>query len=360
MVKDKTPRFGRIRAFSYGLGRPVMVKWTKSFIKKVLQMVNALARGIDEKWIVIASILVAFFASSFLLRVTRNILPRDGGRDFAFNGRQSAGKPRGAGIVIISVFAAVSLLFIPVKSELIIYYVLIFAAMLSGFFDDRASKPWGEYVKGLIDLIISVMTALTYVNFNGTRITVLFTGSTLVVSEPVFIILATILIWISINVTNCSDGIDGFSGTLSVVTMASAALILTLKSGDVFMYKAVIVMIFSILAYLWVNAEPSALIMGDAGSRAIGVFMAICVLKTGSPLLYFPLAFILIFDGLPGLIKIFLLRFLKIKVLTKTRTPIHDHVRKNLHWSNTQTIFRFTIIQLMISALTVISVCFVS
>jgi phospho-N-acetylmuramoyl-pentapeptide-transferase len=314
----------------------------------------------DEKWVIIASILLAFLGASILLRVTRNILPRDGGRDFAFNGKQSEGKPRGAGIIIISVFAAVSLLFIPLQHELIIYYVLIFAAMLSGFFDDRSAKPWGEYTKGFIDLIISLMTALTYVNFNGTEINMLFSSSPVILSKPVFIILATILIWISINVTNCSDGIDGFSGTLSIITLASVALILTLKSDDIYIYKTIIIMIFSIMAYLWINAEPSALIMGDAGSRAIGLFIATCILKTQSPLLYIPLAFILILDGIPGLIKIFFLRFFKIEFFKKTRTPIHDHVRKNLHWSNTQTIFRFTITQIIISVLTVFMICYMS
>ena len=313
----------------------------------------------DEKWIIIAAIICTFIASSILLRVLRNVLPRDGGRDFAFNGKLSAGKPRGAGIIIISVFIVFSLLFTQISLELVIYYILVFAAMLSGFLDDRSSKPWGDYTKGLIDFVISLMTALTYVNFNGTQIDLPFAANPVTLSAPLFVVLATVLIWVSINVTNCSDGIDGFSGTLSIVTLSSVALILVSTTGDAAVYKTIISMVFSILAYLGINAEPSALIMGDAGSRAIGLFIATCVLKTHSPLLYIPLAFILIFDGIPGLIKIFFLRFFKIEFFKKTRTPIHDHVRKNLHWSNTQTIFRFTITQIIISALTVIAVCFV-
>lgn len=313
----------------------------------------------DEKWLLIAAIIGAFIAASILLRVLRHILPRDGGRDFAFNGKQSVGKPRGAGIIIISVFILFSLLFVRVSLELIIFYILIFAAMLSGFLDDRSSKPWGQYTKGLIDFIISFMTAYTYVNFNGTQADLLFTGGAVTLAKPVFIALATILVWVSINVTNCADGIDGFSGTLSIVSLSSTALILVLQTGDASIYKTILIMVFSILAYLWINAEPSVLIMGDAGSRAIGVFIAVAVLKTHSPLLYIPLAFILIFDGLPGLIKIFFLRFFKIEFFKKTRTPIHDHVRKNLKWSNTQTIFRFTITQILISFVTVALVCFV-
>ena len=81
----------------------------------------------------------------------------------------------------------------------------------------------------------------------------------------------------------------------------------------------------------------------------MGLFISIAVLKTGRPLLYIPIALMLILDGGLGLIKISLLRFFKIRVLTKVRTPLHDHVRKIWGWSNTQTVFRFAIIQILVA-----------
>ena len=89
--------------------------------------------------------------------------------------------------------------------------------------------------------------------------------------------------------------------------------------------------------------------MGDAGSRAMGLFIAIAALKSGNPLLFIPAAFVLIMDGGLGLLKVFLLRFLKIRILKNVRTPLHDQARKVSGWSNTQTVFRFAIIQLVIS-----------
>ena len=81
----------------------------------------------------------------------------------------------------------------------------------------------------------------------------------------------------------------------------------------------------------------------------MGLFISIAILKTNRPFLYIPVALVLILDGGLGLIKIFLLRFFKIHVLTKVRTPLHDHVRKILGWSNTQTVFRFAIIQILLA-----------
>ena len=89
--------------------------------------------------------------------------------------------------------------------------------------------------------------------------------------------------------------------------------------------------------------------MGDAGSRAMGLFIAAAVLKSGSPVLYLLVAAVLILDGGIGLVKVFLLRFFKIHILKEVRTPLHDHVRKVWDWSNTHTVFRFAIIQIVIS-----------
>ncbi len=90
--------------------------------------------------------------------------------------------------------------------------------------------------------------------------------------------------------------------------------------------------------------------MGDAGSRAMGIFISIAALKSGSPLLYIPVALVLILDGGLGLVKVTLIRVCKIHIMKNIRTPLHDHVRKVSGWSNTQTVFRFAIIQIVLSA----------
>ena len=64
-------------------------------------------------------------------------------------------------------------------------------------------------------------------------------------------------------------------------------------------------------------------------------------------------AFMLIMDGGLGLLKVALIRVFKIHILKNTLTPLHDHVRKKLDWSNTQTVFRFAIIQIVLSAASV-------
>lgn len=301
------------------------------------------------KEITFISLILAFLTTCIVIRFCQGILPRDQGRAFAINGKVSQGKPRGAGILFTLVFSLYSLIFVPYSNEFLIYIILIIASMMSGYLDDSSKSPWGEYKKGFIDLVIAIACAVTYVNYNGTTINLGFTDAGITLPVWLFIILAVILIWVSINVTNCTDGVDGLCGTLSLITLGTMYGICRLKSVDSSFMHIILIFAICVLAYLWFNASPSRLLMGDAGSRAIGFFIAICALKTKSPLLYIPAAIIIIVDGGIGLVKIFLLRFLKIKILKNTRTPLHDHARKNKSWSDTQVVFRFAIIQLVVS-----------
>lgn len=297
----------------------------------------------NTRLLAMTGILAAFAAAFLVIGLCKDHLPRDGGRKYAVNGTLSRGKPRGAGLLFVLVFTVCGILFVPFSAENLIYLLLTIGAMLSGYLDDASETPWGEYKKGLIDLALALAGAFTYVNFNGSALQVPFTDRVLTLPRWLFILLAVVLIWASINVTNCSDGVDGLSGSLSTVTLSSF-LILCLRTDRSF--SVLIGMLIAvILAYHWYNASPSILMMGDAGSRAMGLFIAFAALKSGSPLLYIPLALVLILDGGLGMLKISLKRFLKISILKNTRTPLHDHMRKNKGWSDTQVVFRFVIMQ---------------
>ncbi len=299
-------------------------------------------------------ILVTVAVGCLLLLFFKSKLPKDQGREFAFNGKLSAGKPRGAGILIVAGFVLCSLLFVPITLESLCYYIFVTVSMLSGFFDDRAKNPWNEYVKGALDLLICLATAFVFIRTNSDKLNIDFIFYTLHVNPYVYLGLATVFLWLMINAVNCSDGIDGFCGSLSVHSLAFLAIVGKSLQMDAAMERMSLILILSLLPYLWLNAEPSKLMMGDAGSRAIGLFMGIAVMESGNILLSIPLCFVLLCDGLLGIVKVSLLRFLKLNPFKNIRTPLHDHFRKNKGWSNTQTTLRFLIFQTVISLVTLI------
>lgn len=308
---------------------------------------NLLAQTDNTTLILLVPLLCSFLVAFFSLKFFKRILPKDQGRAFAVNGALSEGKPRGAGIIFVTSFTLCTALFYPLDIENIIYLVLVYAAMLSGYFDDAAETPWGNLKKGLIDLVISLGIAFTYYFYNGSQVKLYITNSTFTIPAPLFIILAGVLVWTAINVTNCTDGVDGLCGSL-VMTVLLPLTVTVTKSGAADMLLPMI-MFVTLAAYLWFNCSPSQVLMGDAGSRALGVFLAIMFLKTSAPFAFIPMAIVIILDGGLGLLKLSFRRFLKIKnFMEGIRTPLHDHARKNKGWSDTQVVIRFTLLQIIV------------
>ena len=301
-------------------------------------------------------ILFAFLTTIIATDKLSDLLPKDAGREFAHDGKKSAGKPRGAGIVFVFAFVLAAILFAPMSAENILYLVLIVISRMTGFLDDASKNPWGEYKKGFLDLCVAALVAVTFLRYNSNVIELAMFDVKFTIHPVIFALLTVVLVWTSVNVTNCSDGVDGLSGTLTIITLMTIYAIDMIKNvaGDF----SFLILLFSvcILGYLWYNATPSRLMMGDAGSRAMGLFISIAILKTGSPLLYIPVALVLILDGGLGILKVSLIRFCKIHILKNVRTPLHDHVRKVWDWSNTQTVYRFAIIQIILAAATIYAI----
>lgn len=309
---------------------------------------------VNSNFIMIAGVICAFFATYLLHALLKDKLPHDQGRAFAVEGEKSKGKARGSGIIFVLVFVACDLIFNRLNMERCIYLCVVTFSMVTGYLDDASERPWNEYLKGALDLVLAIITAITYLEYNGnTFIIGMLHSREVTLPYPLFGLLIVGLVWMAINVTNCSDGVDGLSGTLTIITLGSFYLLAEEVSGiGSFEYSVMLFMVV-LAAYLWFNATPSTILMGDAGSRAMGVMIAITALMSHSPLLYMPLSIVLILDGGLGLLKVALLRFLKIRILKNTRCPLHDQARKVKGWSNTQVVMRFATIQIMVSLVTV-------
>ena len=310
-------------------------------------MIEMLSDTIGTRAVDALGFLLAFALTALMDSMFRERLPHDHGRAFAVNGELSKGKARGSGLIFVLCIALVTLAVIPFRVEYLIYTALLIASMLSGYFDDAADTAWNEYKKGLIDFVIAVVAGVTYLNFNGTGVQLLNWAFS--IPYPVYLLLIVVLIWASINVVTCPDGVDGLSASLAVVSIGTFLLAYWEELGEY--ATAGVIFIGALLAYLWSNAKPSTLLMGDAGSRAMGFFLAILALKSNHPFAFLLAALVFIVDGSLGILKISFKRFLHISILKKTLTPLHDHVRKRMGWSDEQVVARWLILQAVASAL---------
>lgn len=300
-----------------------------------------------------------------------SVLPHDRGREFTLTAEAAKGKPTGAGAVFITAFVLLCIVFVPMSWRQCGILFLTWITMLTGFLDDKSISSWGEYLKGALDLLISIAASvLLYFiaksqSADGTVCFWLpFVSHLIVVHPAVYILIGVILLWASINTTNCTDGVDGLSGTLVLIALITMGIIFYFILGHVDISKYLLVpnlkdgakwalMTFTLAGvltgYLWHNAYPSHVLMGDAGSRALGFFIGCAILISGNPLLCLATSTIIFLNGGMGLVKVFLLRFFNIRIFENIRFPLHDHMRKNRGWSATQVLLKFMIMQLLIT-----------
>ena len=296
----------------------------------------------------------------FLLPKLWHYLPTDGGRAHAVGAQESEGKPVSAGLIFVSVFALVCLLVLPHKWRFVGVLVCVLLSMLEGYLDDRTPGGWGEYRLGLADLGISLLAALIICQSESVVVWLPLFKNTVTITPWIFVPLATVFLWFTINATNCTDGVDGLSGSLLTLAFLYLGGILygVLGHQEISAYLLVphypdgavwgivaFVMVGTLGGYLWYNANPSMVLMGDAGSRPMGLLLGMLVLACGNPFLILVVASVVLVNGGTGLVKVALLRFFKIGIFKNVRYPLHDHVRQVEGWSNTQVLVRFMLLQ---------------
>jgi phospho-N-acetylmuramoyl-pentapeptide-transferase len=335
------------------------------YLSSLLQNFFGPARLLQSYAVLISlALYTGFFASVLLIPRLCGWLPQDRGREFSINAEAAKGKPTGTGIIFISICVIIVFFFAPLNISQIILLVLTWLAMQTGFLDDRSAVSWGEYRKGILDLAISFAASVTLYYLREPLFWLPFISGPIAIHPAVFIAISTAILWISINTTNCTDGVDGLSGTLALIALIAMGVIFYFIMGHVDISRyllvphledgaqwAVIIFAFCgcLMGYLWHNAYPSKVLMGDAGSRALGFFIGVCVMVAGNPFLLLVTSTIILVNGGTGLVKVALLRFFKIRILSSVRFPLHDHMRKNLSWSPTQVLIKFMIMQVLVT-----------
>jgi len=326
---------------------------------------------------------------SFLPRLWSR-LPTDRGKILAADGgSKSAGKPTGAGLLMSLLLLPVLALFVPMGIWELGVVASLYLCMLFGYLDDASSLPWGEFKKGALDLLVALGAAFFLYMGQGAQVWLPFMKHAVVMSPFLYIPGAAVLLWFTMNATNCSDGVDGLAGSLTLLSLFAMAGLLYGVVGyrpiaDYLLIPhnpdgarwAILVatMSGSLAGDLWHNAEPSRVLMGDAGSRLLGMLVGVAVLVAGNPFLIFVVSPVVLVNGGTGLFKLVLLRILRrvgfdvrptstlspeaaskqwvmIKLLHKIRFPLHDHCRKNMHWSNAQVLMRFVLLQSFLTPL---------
>lgn len=166
---------------------------------------------------------------------------------------------------------------------------------------------------------------------------------------PWMIPLATFIIVGASNAVNFTDGLDSLAGSIASIAFASYGIIAYLQE-QTYLVAFCFTMVGALLAFLWYNAHPAQLFMGDTGSLALGATLALVSLMTGQWLLLPLIGFVFVAEAGSVIIQRYYFKFTRRMYGEGRRffkmAPLHHHFEL-LGWSEMQVKERFWLVAVL-------------
>lgn len=164
-----------------------------------------------------------------------------------------------------------------------------------------------------------------------------------------YIPIAMFVIIGSANAANLTDGLDGLAGIILASAFVAYGIIADLQ-GQIYLERFCFTIVGASFAFLWFNAHPAELFMGDTGSLALGATLGVVALMTGQWLILPIVMLIPVAEVLSDIIQVGYFKYTKKKYGEGRRVfkmaPLHHHFEL-LGWSETQVVQRFWLVQLL-------------
>jgi phospho-N-acetylmuramoyl-pentapeptide-transferase len=240
-------------------------------------------------------------------------------------------------------------------SILVPLFVLVgFAAL--GAVDDwegiarSRGRPIGEGIspraKFIGQLFLAGIAAAVISLYDGgfqfaNQVTLPLIGISIPISPVLFIPLCIFLIIASSNAVNLTDGLDGLAGIITASAFAAYGVIAYIQ-GQFPLMQLCFILVGACFAFLWYNAHPAQMFMGDVGSLALGATLATVAIMTGQWLLLPVIAIVPIAETLSVILQVTYFKLTKGQRLFRM-SPLHHHFELS-GWSETQIVQRFWLV----------------
>jgi phospho-N-acetylmuramoyl-pentapeptide-transferase len=159
-----------------------------------------------------------------------------------------------------------------------------------------------------------------------------------------YVPVAMLIIVFTSNAVNLADGLDALAGSLAAVSFAAYGVIAFLQ-GQIWLAAFDFTIVGAVFAFLWYNAYPAELFMGDTGSLSLGAVLAVVALMTGQWLLLPIIGFMFVAEGLSVMLQVGYFKLSGGKRVFKM-APLHLHFEL-LGWSETQVTQRFWLVGIL-------------
>ena len=152
-----------------------------------------------------------------------------------------------------------------------------------------------------------------------------------------YIPIAVAIVFATTSAVSITDGLDGLLGGTAAVAFAAYAVI-AFQQEQEFLAVFSFTVVGALLGFLWYNAHPAALFMGDTGALPLGALLATVALMTGHWLLLPVIGIVFVAEALSDLIQIAYFQTTGGRRLFRM-TPLHHHFEL-IGWSEPQVVLR--------------------
>ena len=312
------------------------------------------------------------YSINFLKKLQKEGQPirKDGPKEHII---KKAGTPTMGGVIILLAVTVSTLLWARLDNQYVwIILFVTFSFGLIGLIDDYIKVVKQSYggLSGRLRLIFGFLIAFVAVYFiqiqhlddlNKSLALPIFKDH-LVFMGAFFFPFAMLVVVGSANAVNLTDGLDGLAIMPVIIAGASLGIIAYIVGradyssyldvhyirggGEILIFSSAL--IGSGLGFLWYNAPPAAVFMGDTGSLSLGSALGCIAVSIKHELVLFIVGGLFVIETLSVIIQVCFFKITGKRVFLMA--PIHHHFEK-LGWSESQIVIRFWIIAVILAAL---------
>ena len=279
------------------------------------------------------------------------------------------GTPTMGGLLILGTATAAILLFASLLNPMVwVCLAVMWIYGVVGFADDyvKVTKQTSNAMTAKMKLLLQFMTALvsvlviSYYTPAGSRysLTIPYFKNLALNLWLFYVPFAMVVIAGASNAVNLSDGLDGLAGGLLVAAFAFFALAAYVCGTDVAQYFYVralpgmgeVAVVCAAVAggcvgFLWFNAPPAKVFMGDTGSLALGALLGTVAVMLKQEVMLAIVGGIFVLEALSVMIQVFWFKRTGRRVFKMA--PIHHHFEQ-CGWPETTVVLRFWSVALML------------
>lgn len=277
------------------------------------------------------------------------------------------GTPTMGGLMILFSISISMLLWMDLRSTYVWAALGVMIGFgLVGFLDDydkvikRSTKGVSGKVRLLLEFIIAGIAVYLITRTAGTDLHIPFVNEPIAELGWLYIAFASFVIVAFGNAVNLTDGLDGLA-TMPVVIANLAFLVIIYLAGNA-KFAAYLgiphvpgageLAIFcasvmgACLAFLWFNAPPAAVFMGDTGSLALGGALGVVAVTAHHEFALVVIGGLFVVEALSVILQVFWYKRTGKRIFRMA--PIHHHFEQ-LGWAEPTVVIRFWIISFVLA-----------